>query len=298
MSGEFGVRRYLVEHTTRYSYDATVEAVYNRGLLRPRDTEWQLVLASELDVTPEPDQVSEHLDYFGNHSTYLESREPHTDFEVVCRSRVEVDWPVPDLNGLNQHTVAQAARELADQTDPVLLADFTLPSPLVAVDDAVRGFAADLLPPGRPLGDALAALSAAIHDGFQYDNDATSVVTTLDELLALRAGVCQDFAHLAVGCLRAAGLPARYVSGYLETTPPPGAAKLQGADATHAWVSVLTPVLGWIDIDPTNAQFADSRYIVTAWGRDFTDVSPLRGVVYTEAASSGPTVAVDVTPLD
>ena len=298
MSGESGVRRYLVEHTTRYSYDAPVEAVYNRGLLRPRDTEWQVVLASDLHVTPEPDQVSEHLDYFGNHSTYLESREPHTEFEVVCRSRVEVDWPVPDLPGLNRHTVAQAARELADQTDPVLLADFALPSPLVAVDDAVRGFAAHLLHPDRPLGDALVGLATAIHDGFRYDNGATSVVTTLDELLDLRAGVCQDFAHLAVGCLRAAGLPARYVSGYLETAPPPGADKLQGADATHAWVSVLSPVLGWIDIDPTNAQFADSRYIVTAWGRDFTDVSPLRGVVYTEAASSSPTVAVDVTPLE
>lgn len=290
--------RYLVEHLTRYRYDAPVEAVYNRGFVRPRDTESQLVLDSELVVSPDPDQVTEHLDYFGNHSTYLETRAPHTEFQVTCRSTVEVDWPVPDLNGFNQHTVAEAARELAADTDPLVLADFTMPSPLVAIGPAVRGYAFEVLEPDRPLGDALVALYTRIHDDFEYRTGATSVKTTLDELLTLRSGVCQDFAHLAVGCLRAAGLPARYVSGYLETAPPPGAEKLQGADATHAWVSVLTPALGWVDLDPTNAQFADSRYIVTAWGRDFTDVSPLRGVVFTEASGSDLTVEVDVTPLD
>ncbi|MCW5953779.1 MAG: transglutaminase family protein [Propionibacteriaceae bacterium] len=291
-------RRYLVEHLTRYRYDAAVEAVYNRGFIRPRDTESQLVLESELVVSPQPDQITEHLDYFGNHSTYLETRVPHTEFEVVCRSRVEVDWPEPDLNGFNQDTVAGAARELAADTDPLLLADFTMPSPLIAIGEAVRGYASEVLDPHRPLGDALVALCTRIHGDFEYRTGATSVMTTLNELLSLRSGVCQDFAHLAVGCLRAAGLPARYVSGYLETEPPPGAEKLQGADATHAWVSVLTPTLGWVDLDPTNAQFADSRYIVTAWGRDFTDVSPLRGVVFTEATASDLTVEVDVTPLD
>lgn len=290
-------RRYLVEHLTRYHYDAEVEAVYNRGFVRPRDTESQLVLDSELTVTPQPDQVTEHLDYFGNHSTYLETRIPHQEFEVACRSTVEVDWPVPDLNGYNQDTVERAAGELAAVTDPLLLADFTLPSPLVTTGAAVRAYAAEILDPRRPLGDALVALCTRIHDDFEYRAGTTSVVTTLDELLELRSGVCQDFAHLAVGCLRAAGLPARYVSGYLETDPPPGARKLKGADATHAWVSVLTPTLGWVDFDPTNSQFADSRYIVTAWGRDFTDVSPLRGVVFTEATSSELTVEVDVTAL-
>ena len=290
--------RYLVEHLTRYRYDAPVEAVYNRGFVRPRDTESQRVLDSELVVSPQPDQVTEHLDYFGNHTTYLETRAPHTEFQVTCRSTVEVDWPVPDLNGFNRHTVAEAARELAADTDPLLLADFTMPSPLVAIGGAVRGYASEVLDAGRPLGDALVALYTRIHDDFEYRTGATSVKTTLDELLTLRSGVCQDFAHLAVGCLRAVGLPARYVSGYLETAPPPGAEKLQGADATHAWVSVLTPALGWVDLDPTNAQFADSRYIVTAWGRDFTDVSPLRGVVFTEATGSDLTVEVDVTPLD
>ena len=289
--------RYLVEHLTRYRYDAPVEAVYNRGFVRPRDTESQLVLDSELVVSPDPDQVTEHLDYFGNHSTYLETRAPHTEFQVTCRSTVEVDWPAPDLAALDQWSVAGAVAH-AGSADPLLLADFTMPSPLVAIGPAVRGYASEVLDAGRPLGDALVALYTRIHDDFEYRTGATSVKTTLDELLTLRSGVCQDFAHLAVGCLRAVGLPARYVSGYLETAPPPGAEKLQGADATHAWVSVLTPALGWVDLDPTNAQFADSRYIVTAWGRDFTDVSPLRGVVFTEATGSDLTVEVDVTPLD
>lgn len=288
--------RYLVEHVTRYRYDAPVEAVYNRGFLRPRDTGSQRVLSSELRVSPEPDQLTEHLDYFGNHSTYLETRTPHTEFEVTCRSTVEVDWPVPDPERLNRHTVARAAAELARDTDPLLLADFTLPSPLVELGPAVHGYAREELAAERPLGEALVALCGRIHRDFEYRAGTTSVVTTLGELLELRRGVCQDFAQLAVGCLRAVGLPARYVSGYLETEPPPGAEKLQGADASHAWVSVLTPS-GWVDLDPTNAQFADSRYIVTAWGRDFTDVSPLRGVVFTEATHSDLTVAVDVTPL-
>ncbi|MGB4916346.1 MAG: transglutaminase family protein [Propionicimonas sp.] len=293
----YGRRRYDVHHLTRYSYDDVVEAVYNRGFLRPRDTEGQIVLSSELLASPEPDATSEHLDYFGNHSTYLETRNLHTELAVTCRSTVEVDWPPPDVESLNRHTVAAAVGELTDQTDPVVLADFTLPSPQVALDVGVRRYAADILLPERPLGEALVALFRSIHADFSYRPGATSVRTTLDELLHLRQGVCQDFAHLAVGCLRSVGLPARYVSGYLETAPPPGREKLQGADATHAWVSVLTPSDGWVDLDPTNDQFADSRYIVTAWGRDFTDVSPLRGVVYTEAESSELVVEVDIIPL-
>lgn len=293
----FGPRRYAVTHVTHYSYDGPVQAVYNRAFLLPRETPYQRVLDSHLDVSPEPGLVSHHVDYFGNHSTYVESRRLQTDLRVTCRSTVEVDWQVPDLAVLDEFTVGQSAELVSRQADPALLADFTLPSPLVSLGDAVRDYATAVLVPDRRLGDALVTLYSAIFGDFEHRSGATSVRTTLDELLALRQGVCQDFAHLAVGCLRAAGLPARYVSGYLETEPPPGAGKLQGADATHAWASVLTP-LGWVDLDPTNRQWADSRYLVTAWGRDFTDVSPLRGVVYTEAASSRLEVAVDVVPLD
>lgn len=290
-------RRYRVRHVTRYTYDDVLEACYNRGLLRPRDTPSQQVLESQVVATPASDHTSEHVDYFGNRSLYLETRAPATELVVAATSVVEVDWPQPDLERLDRWTVAEAAAACAGLGDPLEQAEFSLPSPLVAIDGHVRDYAKAVLPPDRRFGEALTALGHAIATDFTYAKGATSVKTTLSELLALRQGVCQDFAHLAVGCLRAVGLPARYVSGYLETQPPPGKPKLRGADATHAWASVFTPLGEWIDLDPTNDHFADSRYIVTAWGRDFSDVSPLRGVVFTEAATSSLKVEVDVEPL-
>ena len=293
----YGPRRYRVRHVTRYTYDDVLEACYNRGLLQPRETPTQRVLASEVVATPPSDLMVSHLDYFGNHSLYLETRAPTTELTVAATSVVQVDWPEPDLTTLDAWTVAGATAELAASRDAVELAEFTLPSPLVAMGTKVHAYAASELAPDRPLGEAIAALLHRIHADFSYQQGATSVRTTLAELLDLRQGVCQDFAHLAVGCLRSVGLPARYVSGYLETVPAPGEDKLQGADATHAWASVLTPRGDWLDLDPTNDHFADSRYIVTAWGRDFSDVSPLRGVVFTEAAASDLVVEVDVDPL-
>lgn len=292
-----GRRRYRVRHVTRYTYDDVLEACYNRGLLQPRDVPGQVVISSEVVATPPSEVVTTHLDYFGNPSVYLECRTPTRELVVAATSVVEVDRPVPDLAALDAWTVSAAADELARTTDPVEWVEFTLPSPLVALGPAVRAYAADVLAPGRPLGEAVGALVHRIHHDFRYAQGATSVRTTLAELLDLRQGVCQDFAHLAVGCLRAAGLPARYVSGYLETAPPPGREKLQGADATHAWAAVAVPGGTWVDLDPTNDHLTDSRYIVTAWGRDFSDVSPLRGVVFTEAGSSSLTVEVDVDPL-
>lgn len=289
------LRRYRVRHVTTYTYDEVLQACYNRGLLRPRETDFQRVLSSTVQVSPQPDLVSEHLDYFGNHSLYVETRTPSQQLVVAAESVVEVDWAPLDLDGLNRWTLAEAAALLA-AGDPLDLGDFALGSPHVLIDETVRAYATAALGAELPLGDALVALNAAIHTDFEYSQGATSVRTTLAELLELRQGVCQDFAQLAIGCLRAVGLPARYVSGYLETSPPAGREKLRGTDATHAWVSVLTP-RGWIDLDPTNNQFADSGYIVTAWGRDFSDVSPLRGVVFTEATSSTLSVEVDVEPL-
>lgn len=171
---------------------------------------------------------------------------------------------------------------------------FLLPSPLVAFGPAVQAWACEVFTPGRPVGHAVTALVHRIHEEFTYHSGVTSVRTTLPEVLDRRAGVCQDFAHLAVGALRWAGLPARYVSGYLETRPPPGRSRLQGVDASHAWASVLLPELGWVDLDPTNDQLVDERYVVTAWGRDYSDVPPLQGVIFTEGEGSSLTVEVDV----
>lgn len=290
--------RYEVRHRTTYTYEQVVEACYERGPLRPRDTPCQRVESHTVTVSPEPDLVTEHTDHFGNYSQYLEIRTPHTELVVDKRAVVSVDRPAPDHSMLDAHTVADVARHTAADPDaPPVYAAYRLPSRLVDIGPDVIGYAAPLLAPDRPFGEALAALYGAIHADFRYLKGATSVRTTLPELLSLRAGVCQDFAHLALGCLRWAGLTARYVSGYLETTPPPGRPRLAGSDATHAWVSVRTPAGSWVDLDPTNNHLADSRYVVSAWGRDFADVSPLKGVVFTESATSRLTVGVDVIRL-
>jgi transglutaminase-like putative cysteine protease len=293
----FAPRRYEVRHCTTYTYEGTVESCYERGFLRPRETPTQTVVSNEVRVAPEPHLLSEHVDHFGNRSFYVEVRTPHSRLEVEKTSVIDVAWPEVDLAALDAWTVSEAVALVRSEADPVERATYTLPSVLVTPHPQVTDYAAATLAADRPLGEALVALTSAIHGDFSYRPGATTVRTTLPELLELRAGVCQDFTHLALGCLRALGLPARYVSGYLETTPPPGQEKLEGADASHAWASVQVPGGSWVDLDPTNDQLADSRHLVTAWGRDFRDVSPLKGVIFTEAASSSLDVAVDVTRL-
>lgn len=292
---DFLPRRYRVSHRTTYTYEGSVDVCYERGFLAPRDTPSQVVLENTIGVDPEPQLVSEHVDHFGNHSFYLEVRTPHSRLEVVKTSLVDVAWPRPDLAALNQWTVESAADQIRQHADPVERADFTLPSALVQPSPEVRAFAQGLVSPEMGLGDAIMAVTHGIYSGFTYEQGATTVNTTLKDLLTIRAGVCQDFTHLAAGILRSFGLPTRYVSGYLETSPPPGKQKLAGSDASHAWPSVMVPGGGWVDLDPTNNHLCDSRYVVTAWGRDFRDVSPLKGVIFADAAKSSLAVAVDVT---
>ena len=290
-------RTYEVRHRTEYGYDDYVTASYGRACLRPRDTPHQQVHSSRMEILPAADTLSEHVDFFGNFSHYFEVRTRHTELKVEKSSIVEVEWPRVDVTHLDRWTVEQAATAL--HTDPsvdnVTRSLYLLPSALVEIGEAVRSYADRILRADRPLGEALEALTHSIHEEIRYEQGATTVSTTLAEVLDSRAGVCQDFAHLAVGCLRHVGIPARYVSGYLETSPPPGRPKLEGSDASHAWCSVVLPGGGWVDLDPTNDHFADSRYVVTAWGRDFRDVSPMKGVIFTESRSSTLNVAVDVT---
>jgi len=297
-SDESGERRYRVVHRTRYSYSDDVNTSYGRAHLVPRALPGQRRLTSEVVLEPGAAELRDHIDFFGNVSTYYVVRERHRSLQVTSTSEVAVDRPAVDVAGLDELGWEQV-RDAA-HADPEACA-FVLASPLVRPGAGVTEYAARTFTAGRPLGAALGELTRRIHEDFEYVSGATTVRTTLGELLHRRQGVCQDFAHLAVGCLRSAGIAARYVSGYLETRPPPGQVKLQGADASHAWAAAFAPGSGaaedWVAFDPTNNQFVDARYIVAAWGRDYTDVPPLKGVILTEAKKSKMRVGVDVTRI-
>ena len=275
--------RFQLVHTTRYDYDDEVSTSFGRAHLIPTDSDGQRRLAGAVEIDPAPTDLSEHTDYFGNVSTYFCVRHPHTTLTVTSRSVVEVERKPARVQSLGDRTWEGVRDSLAEHA---AITEYRLPSPRLLPWTEVGSYARTVFTPGRPFADALVALYERIHDDFTYKSGSTTVRTTLPELLRRREGVCQDFAHLAIGCLRSVGLPARYVSGYLETYPPPGRVKLQGADASHAWGSVFTGELGWIDFDPTNNQLVDDRYLVTARGRDYSDVPPLKGV------------SVDVTRLD
>jgi transglutaminase-like putative cysteine protease len=285
---------YRVVHATEYSYSDDVSVSYGRAHLLPRGVDGgQTVVSSDLVIEPGTEDLRSHTDYYGNVSTYYAVRHRHRELRVTATSEVQVDRTAPTVEELDAFSW-ESVRD--GQAVDVEARSFVLASPLVALSPAIREYAAQTFTPGRGLGSVLAEIDERIHADFEYVSGATTVRTTLEELLEGRRGVCQDFAHLAVGCLRSHGLPARYVSGYLETLPPPGQPKLQGADASHAWASVK---LGrdWVDLDPTNNQFVDARYVVAGWGRDYSDVPPLKGVIMTDAKKSTLRVSVDVTRI-
>ncbi len=285
--------RYRIVHKTIYTYEDPVTESHGAVVLHPRDTTTQVRHSGELVVSPAPSDQHDHLDIYGNRAAYFAVHEPHTELIVTASNEVSVDEPVlPDVSPAWERVVT----EVAATTDPDsrLARQFLLASPSVAPGEALRRYAEPSFPTGRTILEAYADLVHRINTEFAFDPTATDVSTPLDEVLERKAGVCQDFAHLAIGCLRSLGLPARYVSGYLETDPPPGKPKLQGADASHAWVSLGVPGIGWVDADPTNDQFLSDRHVTVAWGRDYTDVTPLKGVIYSKGGTDSLVVEVDV----
>lgn len=296
-------QRYRVSHRTTYSYDDDVSDSLGIAYLAPRELPWQHVVHHDVTVDPEPGDRSTDVDYYGNAVTYFQVTEPHRVLTIDGLSEVEVSDPVHDPAALAQPWEPARPADRPDLPDAWQAVDLSLPSPLVPHVPAASEYAAVSLTPGRPIGEAVTDLMHRIHAEFRYDKTATTVTSTIDDVLEQRAGVCQDFAQLTLACLRAHGLAARYVSGYLATTPPPGKERLVGADATHAWAAVWIPGLAggegeWLALDPTNDHWVDDRYVTVAWGRDYGDVPPVKGVIFTEAESSTLQVSVDVAPLD
>jgi len=287
------VTTYRVTHRTEYEYEREVAASHSRLHLLPRDGEGQTCVSTEIDSAPMAGDYAEHVDFFGNRVGYLVIHEPHRSLHITATSVVEVGEREPSLFGGRPWEEARDA-VWGGGPDAVEAMPFALDSPLVAASPELAAYAAPSFPAGRHLLDAVTDLASRIHHDFTYEPGATKVTTPLAEVLEGRRGVCQDFAHVGIGCLRSLGLPARYVSGYLETDPPPGRPKLVGADVSHAWFSVLVPQAGWLDLDPTNDQLVNHRYVVTAFGRDYRDVPPVSGVIYTEGGTAGLKVKVDV----
>ena len=289
---------YRVTHSTTYVYSQSVSLCHNLVHLTPRNTQRQSCIVTSLEVSPRPAVEASHFDFFGNAVHFLTIQEPHRRLTLTARHMVEVvPYTAP---GLGETPPWEAVRvQLARPTDADNLeaSQFAFDSASVRAWAALADYAAPSFPLGRPLFDAVLDLTRRIHAEFRYDPTATTIATPLSDVLASRRGVCQDFAHLQIGCLRSLGLASRYVSGYLLTRPPPGQARLVGADASHAWPSVYCPGRGWIDVDPTNNQVPSDRHVTLAWGRDYDDVSPIKGVIL-GGGEHTVTVGVDMAPAE
>jgi len=291
--------RYRVEHQTSYSYEMPMVDGYTVAHLRPRSSATQVVVDTRLEIDPEPAEFDEFTDLFGNRVVQFGVHRPHTS--LVVRSLSEVDLiNGPELDGgVDWQHLAQTSATLSGPA-ALEIGMFRGSSQLVdliAHGPQLHGLATRAFEPGIGVIDGARALCHLIHNDYAFDPLATDVATPLGDVIAQRRGVCQDFAHLAVGCLRSLGLPARYVSGYLETDPPPGQPRLAGADMSHAWVSVWAGDLGWVDFDPTNDHLPVRRHVTVGWGRDFADVSPVRGVVIGPASAQVLSVSVSVVRI-
>ena len=270
--------RYRVRHSSAYRYGQEIMLAHHLLHLAPRAAPTQVVSSFRLDIQPPPSLMSEHCDYFGNPTTYVELHDPHLKLDVVTEIEIDV---APAALGGPDIPWEELRCQLLDPPDASArdASAFAFGSPMIAFNGQLRDYALVSFTPGRGVRDAALELARRIHADFVFDPTATTIATPVGEVFANRRGVCQDFAHLGISCLRSLGLAARYVSGYLRTVPPPGQERAAGADATHAWLAIWCGGDNWLDLDPTNGRLGSTDLITLAWGRDYGDVSPLQGVI-------------------
>jgi transglutaminase-like putative cysteine protease len=289
---------YKIVHRTTYKYKNPVSVGNHVACLKPRSLPNHQLARSELRIQPRPATRTERVDFFGNRLCFFTVQEPHKELMVEARSEVKMEqnwapWPHYSLSW------EEVARALPKDDRPAGLEayQFGFESPRIRAQPEFAAYARQSFTPGRPMLEALLDLTARIHKDFRFDSKATNVRTPTEEVFKKRRGVCQDFAHLQIACLRSLNLAARYVSGYLRTYPPPGQPRLIGADVSHAWVSAYCPGIGWLDVDPTNNIVPSNGHVTLAWGRDYGDVSPLRGLILGGGAHTLK-VAVDMEPIE
>lgn len=296
--------RYTVLHETLYTYPDPVVVSHQLLHVSPRPLAWQTMHRHQTTIEPEPGERNERFDYFGNTLTQFALVSRHEFLRVHAASDVSVDSRGGEAQAVGSQaweSVRDLLRMPATGAEAVTLIDATdylYASPHAGPSRALAEYAMPSFPPGRPVHEGARDLTRRIKAEFEFDPAATTVSTPIEEVLKGRRGVCQDFAHLMIGALRSIGLGARYVSGYILTHPPPGKPRMIGADASHAWASVFCPQRGWVDFDPTNDCVVDEAHITVAWGRDFSDVTPMRGVILGGGGEQTLEVKVTVAPAN
>jgi len=291
--------KYRVRHYTEYSYQEPVSMCYNKLCLKPMNMPNHECLVSEINIVPRPDEITYRTDFFGNELVFFSIYKEHKKLRINSNSIVTLE------NRMNAD-LAFASPILWKDVNSMLVSEsvrlheiiqYTLPSLHIPYSEIIKTFAAECFPENATLWSACNTLMQKIYKALEFKPGFTTVNTPVEEVLKVKKGVCQDFAHLMISCLRNFGVPARYVSGYIETTPPPGKEKLVGADASHAWVSVYFPDIGWVEFDPTNCLMPSYKHIVIAYGRDYFDIAPIKGIVFS-SGSQKLTVRVDVERMD
>jgi transglutaminase-like putative cysteine protease len=291
--------QYQVTHTTEYIYHQPVSLCHNIAKLLLRDGGGQVCKSTSVSITPTPDVLSEYEDYFGNKVMYFAIEKEHKQLIVTIQSQVEkLKPPIPTLNFYKDISWEEVKAIIQQPGDENFMArEYVLETELTMITADILKYAKQSFTPARSVFEAVKEVMQRIHNDFEFDPGFTTIATPIEKVMHARKGVCQDFAHVAIACMRSMGLPARYVSGYLETLPPEGKDKLIGVDASHAWFSVYIPGTGWVDFDPTNNMIPSMQHLTVGWGRDYGDVTPLKGII----VSSGThklKVSVDVKRIE
>jgi transglutaminase-like putative cysteine protease len=287
--------KYTIQHKTAYTYLEPVSLCHNIARLVPRNTGEQICKNTSIQITPQPDRINEYEDFFGNKVIYFSIEKEHYELTVHVTSEVErnVSGQIK-MHMYGNATLEDLNREMQNpKMDSMDIKQYIFDTPMTGWNEDILKYALKSFPPGKSVFEGAEDLTQRIYKDFEYKPGYTTIATPLSEVMKDRKGVCQDFAHLAISCMRSMGLPARYVSGYIETLSPEGVEKLIGTDASHAWFSVYIPDMGWTDFDPTNNCLVSDQHITIGWGRDYADIAPLEGIILS-SGSHELTVSVDV----
>ena len=292
---------FQLSHITTYNYESGVTFCHNIATIKPKNMLGQTLVEYKLEISPTPSEITERTDFFGNTITRFSIQKHHTELIVSALSKVIRDYdsqPNIETSVSGKTITLNAALHALKLNTPetIDVRQYVLESIFITkISEAIKAYAEVSFKPNRPVFEAAFELMQRIYTDFEFDSEFSTIATPIHEVMKEKKGVCQDFAQIAIACVRAVGLPARYVSGYIETLPPPGKEKLVGTDASHAWFSVYIPTFGWIDFDPTNNQIPKNQHITVAWGRDYYDVPPLKGVIYSTGKNKMK-VSVDIRP--